>query len=116
MKADPDDYRIAAVLCNTNFERVSELMMQLGLQEHAALIRGVDKGQLIARVVTRGCDSGEFFPGELFVLLLVCLREAGIKGASPELRRVVREALLRAHAEQATRDLLRGVREGMSKP
>lgn len=112
MTVTRDDYCTAAALCTTEIDRLYQLLMLFGMGEHAEMVRSVDKGQLIARVVTHGCDFPDFAPGELLVLALVCIREAGAAGASAaEIRAVLNEM----RGDLAARQILQRIREG-SKP
>lgn len=108
---DRNDYRMAAALCNIEFERLYHLLGMLGMKEEAAQVQAVDKGQLIARIATLGCGA-DFTAGEVLVLVLVCLAETG---ASHAIFEQIRRQLREAQGQQATQDILQRMREG-AKP
>lgn len=112
MSATRDDFALAAMLCSTDIERLYHWMMLRGLEEQASDVRSVDKGKLIASIVTRGVQPEALSPGEVTLIVLACLREVTADGSSvSELMRLIKEA--RGH--RAAQDVLRRAREG-AKP
>lgn len=108
MTVDRGDFHMAAELCNIEFDRLYHLLMSIGLTEHAPMVRALDKGQLIARLVTRGIDSGDFSDGEMFVMLLVALMQARHSMSPREVVAVLNEA----RGLNAAREVMRRMREG----
>jgi hypothetical protein len=112
MTVDRWAFRVAGAVCDTDFDRLYHLIALADLKEEAELVRGVDKGQLVARIVTRGLHPESMSPGEVMVIALVCLgqlRSTGMSAAE------IMSTMMEVRGKQAAADLLQRVREG-AKP
>ena len=113
MTVDRWAFRVAGAVCDTDFDRLYHLIALAGLKEEAELVRSVDKGQLVARIVTRGLEPVDSMsPGEVMVIALVCLgqlRSTGMSAAE------IMSTMMEVRGKQAAADLLQRVREG-AKP
>ena len=112
MTVDRWAFRVAGAVCDTDFDRLYHLIALAGLKEEAELVRCVDKGQLVVRIVTRGLHPESMSPGEVMVIALVCLgqlRSTGMSAAE------IMSTMMEVRGKQAAADLLQRVREG-AKP
>ncbi|SCK49455.1 hypothetical protein VAR608DRAFT_4926 [Variovorax sp. HW608] len=83
MAVDASTFHLAAVLCDLSLDRLYHMTGLFGMPDHAAEIRSVDKGRLVARIVTQGIGAIESFSsGEVSVVLFACLVGMKRDGAS----------------------------------
>lgn len=107
MPVDESDYRVAAALCGMNVKRMAFDVGERGHRELAQMIGCVDKGQLIAKVVTLGLDGAQCSKGEYLCVIMCALRgmhEDGVPASA------LRELLYELRSEQVTRQFLKALR------
>jgi hypothetical protein len=111
MAVDSSTFAVASVLCTMDLRRLRHLLQAFDMGDVAQEVMGIDKGALIARLVTHGLDKDEagYSPAEFTVIGFACvtgMREQGVSVG--ELRAMLQ--LLRGEAMAS--EILRRMRQG----
>ncbi len=106
---DDATFALAGALCELDLRRLYHLLQAFGMGDVAEDVKTVDKGQLLARLVTKGLgdEVNAYSPGDLAVIGFACLTGMKKDGTSLAEMRAMLQSL---RGEAMASELLRRMR------